>query len=50
MRITAGRTVQMTSTSWESRMSLSVRLAVTMARIVYSTKVLIVKIINRAWS
>lgn len=33
-RIVAGRTVQMISTSWESRMSLSVSLVVTMVMII----------------
>lgn len=31
IRITAGRTVQITSTSWESKMYLSVSLVVTIA-------------------
>lgn len=50
IRMIAGSRVQMISISWESRTSLSVNLAVTMATIMYSTIVLIKKTIIKAWS
>lgn len=48
--IIAGRTVQIVSICWESKMYLFVNLVVTVATIMYRTRVLIKNTTIKAWS